>query len=43
MVKHFLKTLVIFMAMIGMGLIGVYLVNYLNPPVSSDNPPLVAK
>jgi len=36
MVKHFLKTLVIFMAMIGVGLIGVFLVNYFDVSKSLD-------
>ncbi len=32
MTRHFFKTLIIFLIMIGLGLIGVFLVNYFDKP-----------
>jgi len=37
MVKHFLKTLIVFLGMIILGLIGVFLVNYFDKEETSIN------
>jgi cell division protein YceG involved in septum cleavage len=46
MAKHFFKTLVIFIIMIIIGLLGIFLINHFSneeQPVSSTNPTQVAK
>jgi len=44
MAKHFFKTLVIFLVMIGFGLLGVFLVNYFDKNGESiDNKTQIAK
>jgi len=37
-IKHFIKTLIIFAAMIFVGLLGVYLVNYFDKSDQADVP-----
>jgi len=37
MVRHFLKTLIVFLGMIILGLIGVFLVNYFDKEEASTN------